>query len=240
MKGKEKNMTEVRNIIHRLRMGHSKRLIQRELKVHRTIIRELYCIAMSEGWLNPELPMPSDEEIARFRQDKVNQQVHPLDIYKDQMAEWIKEGCSSVVIQQLLQDRCPCDIQVIRRYRKKHFPNVPEPVMVRSTIPGQEMEIDFGELGNFLDDSGVSKRIWVLSFRLRHSRRAYREIVLDQTVQTFLMGHIHAFEYFGGVSKFCVVDNTKAAVIKSTIDNELMNRSYQDLAEHYHFVIHPC
>jgi Mu transposase, C-terminal domain len=240
MKGKEKNMTEVRNIIHRLRMGHSKRQIERELKVHRSIIRELYRIAMSREWLNSELPMPSDEEIAQFRQDKINRQAHPLDIYKNQIADWIKEGCSSVVIQQLLLDKYPCDIQVIRRYRKKHFPDIPEPIMVRTTLPGQEMEVDFGELGKFLDDFGVTKKVWVLSCRLRHSRRAYREIVKDQTLQTFLMGHIHAFEYFNGVPKICVVDNTKTAVIKSTIDNELMNRSYQDLAEHYRFVIHPC
>ena len=36
MKGKEKNMTEIRNIIHRLRMGQSKRRIHKELRVHRT------------------------------------------------------------------------------------------------------------------------------------------------------------------------------------------------------------
>ena len=34
-------MTEIRNIIHRLRMGHSKRRIHRELGVHRSTIREL-------------------------------------------------------------------------------------------------------------------------------------------------------------------------------------------------------
>ncbi len=184
--------------------------------------------------------MPSDEEISQTWRRKDNSYSHPLDIYKDQIAQWIQEGFSSIVIQQLLQDKCPCNVQVIRRYRQKHFPKIPEPVMVRATSPGKEMEVDFGELGKFQDSDGTLKRVWLLSCRLRHSRKAYREVVLDQTLRTFLMGHVHAFEYFGGVPQICVLDNTKAAVIKSTIDNEMINRSYHELAEHYHFVIHPC
>ena len=54
------------------------------------------------------------------------------------------------------------------------------------------------------------------------------------------MGHVHAFEYFGGVPKNCHLDNLKAGVIRSTIDNDMLNRSYQELAEHYGFIISPC
>ena len=91
------------------------------------------------------------------------------------------------------------------------------------------MEVDFGELGKFLDDDRIDKKSWLFSLRLRHSRKAYREIVLDQTLSTFLMGHVHAFEYFNGVPKNCILDNLKAAVIRSTIDNDMINRSYQEL-----------
>jgi hypothetical protein len=238
MKGK--NMTDLRNIIHRLRMGQAKRLIHRDLGVHRSTIRELYDLSIRQGWLDKEKEMPSDEEIASHWYVKAKSQSHPLDIFKDQIAQWIKEGLSSIVMHQLLYEKCPCDVQSIRRYRKKHFPNVPEPVMVRSTLPGRDADVDFGELGKFLDDEGQLRKVWLFSLRLRHSRKAYREIVLDQTLRTFLMGHVHAFEYFGGVPKNCIPDNTKAAVIKSTIDNDFINRSYQELAEYYHFVIAPC
>jgi Mu transposase-like protein len=240
MKGKEKNMIEVRSIIHRLRMGYSIRRVHRELKVHRSIIRELYQLAISFGWLNLDLPMPSDEEISQLWNRKNSSHSHPLDVYKDRIAQWIQEGCSSIVIQQLLKDKCPCDVQSIRRYRKKHFPKLPEPVMVRATFAGQEMEADFGELGKFYDESGCLRKVWLFSCRLRHSRKAYREIVLDQTLRTFLMGIVHALEYFGGVPHMCILDNMKTAVIKSTIDNDMINRSFQELAEHYHFVISPC
>lgn len=240
MKGKVKNMTDIRTIIHRLRMGQSIRLINKELGVHRIIIRELNDLAITHQWLNPELPMPSDEEISKqWDQKSKKTRSHLLDVYKEDIERWSKAGYSSVVIHQLLQGKCSCDVQSIRRYRKKHFPKLIEPVMVRPTVPGRDMDVDFGELGRFQDEDTI-KRVWLFSLSLRHSRKVYREIVLDQTTRTFIMGHIHAFEYFNGVSENCIPDNLKAAVISPTIDNDEINRSYLELAEHYGFVISPC
>jgi hypothetical protein len=111
---------------------------------------------------------------------------HFLDLYKKQIELWHGQGYSSVVIHRLLQDKCRCDIQALRRYRQKHFPSHIEPVMVRSTVAGQDLEVDFGELGRFYDEKGQLVRMWLFSLRLRHSGKAYREIVTDQKLQTFL------------------------------------------------------
>lgn len=240
MKGKKINMTEIRNIIHRLRMGQSQRRIHKELGIYRPIIRELHKLTIVHDWLDPELPMPSDEEIAKVYTKKTKNSSHSLDIHKAQIEIWHKEGLSSVVISQLLKDKCSCDVQAIRRYRSKHFPSPIEPIMVRQTVPGRDLDVDFGDLGKFLDDDGTIRKVWLFSLRLRHSRKAYREIVLDQKFSTFLMGHVHAFEHFNGIPKICILDNLKAGVIRATIDNDMINRSYQELAEHYGFVISPC
>lgn len=240
MKGRKKNMTDIRNILHRLRQGQSKRSIHRELGVHRPIIRKLYDLAVIRGWLDSNYPMPSDEEIHNACDLKPKQKNHPLDSYRSQIEQWHNKGMSSVVMYQLLKDNCSCSDQSIRRYRNKYFPKKVEPVMVRSTTPGLDMEVDFGELGRFVDENGLLKKVWILSLRLRHSRRAYREIALDQSVSTFLMGHVRAFEYFSGVPEKLHLDNLKAGVIRSTVDNDMINRSYQALAEHYGFIISPC
>ena len=122
MKGKEKSMTEIRTIIHRLRLGQSIRSIHKELGVYRPLISELQALAIMHKWLDPKLPMPSDEEISKVRNQKTKESSHPLDAYKEQLEQWNREGLSSVVIHQLLKDKCPCDVQAIRRYRKKQFP----------------------------------------------------------------------------------------------------------------------
>jgi len=240
MKGKVKSMLDIRNIIHRLRLGETHRKIHRDLNVHRSTIRELHHLSITHQWLDNALPMPSDEEIAKVWAKKPKKQSHPLDIHKEQLAVWDKEGLTSVVIHQLLNDKCSCDVQAIRRYRNKHFPKQIKPVMVRYTVPGRDLEVDFGEIGKFVGEDQTEKRVWLFSLRLRHSRKAYREVVCDQTLHSFLMGHVHAFEYFNGVPYNVITDNLKAAVIRSTIDNDMINRSYQELAEHYGFVISPC
>ncbi len=122
MKGKEKNMIEIREIIHRFRMGQSKRSIHKELGVYRPIIRELHRLAIAQQWLDPISPMPSNEEIAKVWTKKTKKTPHQLDRNKEQIEQWHKEGLSSVVIYQLLKDKCSCDAQAVRRYRNKHFP----------------------------------------------------------------------------------------------------------------------
>jgi len=82
-------MIEIRNIIQRLRDGQSKRQIHRDLRVHRSIVRQLGNLAISEGWLNSDLPMPSDGEITKaWSTSKKNSQPHRLDPYKKEIKQW--------------------------------------------------------------------------------------------------------------------------------------------------------
>jgi transposase len=240
-KGKSKGMIEIRNIIHRLRSNESQRNIEKEADIHRSIVKNVYELAVVHHWLDPASPMPTDEEIAKVWKpsSKINKP-HPLDLHRDYLEQWRKEGYSAVVMHQLLKNTYACDAQAIRRYLNKHFPRPIEPVMVRSTIPGQHLDIDFGYLGTFLNDDKILRKVWVFSFRLRHSRRTYRKIVLDQRINTFLTCHIHALEWFNGVAKYVVLDNCKAAILQCTVDNDMVRRSYQELAEYYGFIISPC
>lgn len=226
-KGKCINMLDIRKTIHRLREGQSDRHIHREIGVDRSIIKKIRNLSILHSWLDTSSAMPNDKEISKFWTSTYKAtKSHPLDFHRDLLEQWRKEGCSAVVIHQLLKDFCPCDVQVVRRYLKKCFPKPIDPVMVRQTVAGQDLDIDFGYLGKFLNDEGIMRKAWVFSFRLRHSRRTYREVVLDQSSQTFLMTHIRAFEWFGGVPKNVILDNCKAAVNQCTIDNNMISRSY--------------
>ena len=102
------------------------------------------------------------------------------------------------------------------------------------------MEVDFGYLGmtyNPVDQK--TRKTYIFSGRLRHSRKAYREIVYNQKAETFFLCHIHAFEFFGGVPEKVVPDNLKAAVIKASYQHPMLNRAYRSMAEYYGFLISP-
>jgi hypothetical protein len=75
---------------------------------------------------------------------------------------------------------------------------------------------------------------------LSFSRHQYVEFVFDQTVATWLLCHRHACEFFGGVVEEVVLDNLKAAIIRASFDDPLVQQSYRECAEHYGFRIAPC
>ena len=240
---RRRTMTEYRDIIRRLRVPMGPRQIQRDTGLHRTIIRNIRTIADIEGWLDPQTPLPSEEEIEKVRagkRDKKGAQ-HPLAMYLDDFRRWIKEGYTCVVMHQLIKDRYHCSEPTVRRFLRKYLPSRVKPVMVRATVPGRDMEVDFGYLGITYDpQTRRNRKTHLFSGRLRHSRLAYREPTFTQDHTAFYLGHMHAYEYFGGVAEKVTPDNLKAAVIKASHEDPIINRLYHELAEHYGFLISPC
>ena len=182
-------MAEKRQILIELKKGNSIRKVSRALRVHRDIVRSVVDIANVQGWMHPDCAIPTEEEMQCSIEQKY-QPTHLLDDYKDNIHTWRQEGYSGVVIQRLLQTNHEVFVRIgaLRRYLNKHFPPAVDPVMVRHTIPGATMDVDFGFLGMLWDEKNLKMRkAWVFSARLRHSRKTYRKIVSRQDSQTFLM-----------------------------------------------------
>lgn len=245
MKGKKVDMINLRQVLQRLRAKQSIRSTASEMDLHRRIVRKMHSLAIEQDWLNSDDPMPTDEELMKaWAGSEEDDQEHILDAYKEKIQEWNGAKCTAVVIQRLLKDAASVpvyvDIQVIRRYLRKHQSKEAVSVMVRDTVPGQDADVDFGDIGVFEDETGAHKKAYLFSLKLRYSRKAYREIVTDQTSITFNKAHVHALEFFDGVVRIIHPDCTKCAVIKASIENDKLNKSYQSLAEHSNFMISPC
>jgi transposase len=236
-------MAELQDVVHRLRLGHGVREINRTTGVHRSIIRALVGISTTQGWLDPERELPSEEQIQAVRRGERTEELlsHRLEALHEDIARWIKDGYTSTVIHELICERIPCSAATVRRYLLRRFPEEVRTVMRRPTEPGKVMEVDFGYLGVTYDpESGRRRKTWLFSGRLRHSRLAWRERVFDQKEQTFFVCHMNAFEYFGGVLERVTPDNLKAAVVEASFTDPVINRAYRTLAEHYGFLIDPC
>jgi hypothetical protein len=87
--------------------------------------------------------------------------------------------------------------------------------------------------------TGSLRRSWAFVMTLSWSRHQYVEFVWDQKVETWLLLHRHAFEFFGGVPERVVVDNLKAAITKACWHEPLVQYAYHECAEHYGFRISP-
>lgn len=74
---------------------------------------------------------------------------------------------------------------------------------------------------------------------LAASSRIYAEATLSQHTHHFTMAHVHAFEYYGGVSACIVPDNLKSAVTKANRYDPTINHLFAEFAAHYGTTILP-
>nr|WP_225938083.1 IS21 family transposase [Myxococcus sp. RHSTA-1-4] len=75
---------------------------------------------------------------------------------------------------------------------------------------------------------------------LGHSRAMYARFFLDMTLESFLRGHVLAFEALGGVPRALLYDNLKSVVLERAGDAIRFHPRLLELAGHYHFAPKPC
>lgn len=74
-----------------------------------------------------------------------------------------------------------------------------------STLPGEQAQVDWGHFGKIqVGDATRSLSCFVLV--LSWSRAMFARFTLDQTLETFLLGHALAFEKLGGVPRRILPD----------------------------------
>lgn len=127
----------------------------------------------------------------------------------------------------------------LTRYLKKH--KIKTNTCVRfHTPPGEEAQVDFGDIGMQRDSLGKIRKAYVFNMRLSYSRLDYYEVVFDQKIATWIQCHINAFNYFGGAAKFVKLDNLKSGVIDSNFYEPIFQKEYKRMAEHYGLLLSPC
>lgn len=115
-------------------------------------------------------------------------------------------------------------------------------VVMRLSYPGGErMFVDFaGDHGHWYDPAtGEVHEAEVFASVLGCSGMLYVEATPGQDLGSWCYAHMHAWEAYGGVAELTVPDNLKSGVTKACWFEPGVNRSYQELAEHFDTVILP-
>ena len=109
--------------------------------------------------------------------------------------------------------------------------------------PGEQIEVDWaGDPAYVIDpNTGEAVEAHVFVGVLTYSQYAYVEAFPDEKTPSWIKAHTHMFEYFGGVAKILVPDNTVTAVKhRSDWYTQELNETYRELAEHYGTAIIPA
>lgn len=89
-------------------------------------------------------------------------------------------------------------------------------------------------------ETGEIRLAQIFVATLGASNYTYVEASDSQNQENFLMAHVNAFEFFGGVPALLIPDNLKSAVIKANRYEPVLNENYLKLARHYNTAIMPA
>src|SRR5712692_6271135 len=107
------------------------------------------------------------------------------------------------------------------------------------TLPGEQAQVDWGNFGP-LPVGGGRRLLSCFVLVLSWSRAVYARFALDQTLESFLRGHVEAFAALGGVPRTILYDNLKSVVLDRVGDHIRFHPRVLELAGHYHYAPQPC
>lgn len=130
-------------------------------------------------------------------------------------------------------------VQVRRLVRLLRPTATPTAYLRLRTLAGEQAQVDWGAFGTLRIGRGtrpLSGFVMVLSY----SRAIHAVFTLDQTLESFLRGHVEAFAAFQGIVRTVLYDNLKSAVLERQGSAIHFHPRLLELAGHYHFAPQPC
>jgi len=241
-------MTNYREILRLSSLGLNHSQIVESAAISRpTVIKVLQQAAMQGlNWQTAE-PLSDKELSARLFPQEDGKPSFKMPDYDYVHKELAKPG----VTQQLLWfeycDQCratgetPYQLTQFKTHYREYAAKT-KATMHINRKPGETMEVDWaGTSAHIIDtDTGEEIPAYVFVSVLPYSGYAYAEAFLNREQEAWTTAHVNAYNFYGGVTKILVPDNLKTGVIKHTKTEVILNRTYQELAEHYGTAIMPA
>jgi transposase len=241
-------MTNYREILRLRSLGLTNSRISEATLVSRTTVIRALTAATAVGLDYATVVELSDRELAKalFPRDENSKPTYATPDY-----EWVhQELAKPHVTQELLWgeycEKCrdagtiPYQLTQFKKYYREWAAQT-KATMHLNRKPGELMEVDWaGQTTTVIDDeTGEPIDAYVFVAALPYSGFGYIEAFWNREQPSWIAAHVNAYEYFGGVTRILVPDNLKTGVTKHTKKELVLNRSYQEMAEHYGTAIIP-
>ena len=241
-------MANYREILRLYSLGTSQRSIAREVQSSRDTVADVIKAAEAAG-----IAWPLDDDVTN---GDIQEILFPgkyvyASPYTEPDYQWIHtELAKKGVTLTLLWDEYCRKVrstggvpymytQFCEKYRR--WARVTKATMRITHKPGDAMQVDWAGDPLYITDSvtGELTPAYIFVAVLPCSWYTYAEACNDMKMENWLLCHVHAYNYFGGVARLLIPDNCKTATTTNNRYETVLNKSYQEMAEHYGTAIVP-
>jgi transposase len=209
--------------------GVSKSEIARRLGINRRTVKRLV-----------EAPEPPS-----YSRAPAGSMLDPLEpVLRRLLADW--PDIKAPRVTEILRDDYGYagSVDLVRKRLAALRPRSERPAQKTGYRPGQVLQVDWAEMPTRPRIAGRERRVYALVCSLPFSGAATAHFSFDMTIESFLEGHVRAFDWLGGVPRECVYDNLRSAVAKrERVDGRdvvTWNTRFSQLRGHYAFHATAC
>jgi transposase len=205
--------------------GVSEREIARRLGINRRTVARL----------------ARSEQPPRYRRTASGSQIDPLvPVLRRLLAEWPQIKAPRVAEILRSEYDFAGSERLVREHLRRLRPSQARPAQRTGYRPGQVLQLDWAEMPTRPMLAGRERRVYALVASLPYSGAQTAFFSLDLTLESFLEGHVRAFEWLGGVPRECVYDNLRSVVARRDGDQVVWNPRFLHLRGHYGFHATAC
>lgn len=241
-------MTNYKEILRLNDLGINNSQIAGTLGCSRTTVIAVLQKAVEKGLTRQEASAATNAELAKllFPSEGGNPGYTVPD-YEYVHREMAKSGMTLQLLWFEYCDKCaesgniPYQLTQFKKYYRD-FVVQTKATMHINRRPGELLEVDWaGQTAGIIDtDTGEVIPAYIFVAVLPYSGYAYVEAFLSQNQESWITAHVNAYAFFGGSTRILVPDNLKTGVEKVTRSETLINKTYQEMAQHYDTAVIPA
>ncbi len=229
-------------------LNYSQRQIAASVHSSRNTVRDVLQLAEAANLCWPLEESITNEDIRAIlyptRLDSTNPRKEPDYVYVHK--ELARPGVNLTLLWTEYCSECNAQGNTPYMYSQfcdkyRHWAHITKATMRIKHKPGDAMQVDWaGTPIKYYDSiTGDAYDAYIFAAVLPCSCYAYVEACDDMKSTNWLLCHVHAYEYFGGVTRLLIPDNLKTGVTTNNRYEIILNKSYQEMAEHYGTAIVP-
>lgn len=248
---RELTMIDVKEVLRRWSAGQSDREIARATGVDRKTVARYVAMAKALGVGSEHaLDDHAVHEVAQAVQARpevaASNEWADIARHHDRIAEWLgrKRPLRLRKIHTLLaRDGLTASYWTLRRYAIQEFGwSKKQPtIRLEDPPPAQEAQVDFGEMGMIEDaETGKRRKLWALIVTLSFSRYMFVWPTFSQTTEAICDGLDRAWQFFGGMPRTIIPDNTKAMIHTADPLSPVLVDAFLDYVQTRGFFVDPA